>query len=106
MLATLLATMTTWTRTQALDTDRWVEVSGELLNEPQVQEALALYLTDELFSSIDIVLDFTSWFFEILVVALYAGAVFGLLIIGFSVLIGPSGVGGHRPLICRARFTT
>jgi len=57
VLATLLAivtTVTTWTRSQALDTDQWVEVSGELLNEPQVQQALSLYLTNELFTTVDI----------------------------------------------------
>ncbi len=57
VLATLLAvvtTVTTWTRSQALDTDQWVEVSSELLNEPQVQQALAIYLTDELYSAVDV----------------------------------------------------
>lgn len=57
VLATLLAvvtTLTTWTRTQALDTDQWVEVSGDLLNEPEVQEALAVFLADELYTAVDI----------------------------------------------------
>lgn len=57
VLATILAvvsTLTTWVRTQALDTDQWVEVSSELLNEPEVQEALALYISDELFTTIDV----------------------------------------------------
>ncbi len=57
VLATLLAvvtTLTTWTRSQALDTDQWVETSGELLNEPEVQEALAVFLADELYSEVDV----------------------------------------------------
>ena len=57
VVATLLAivtTLTTWTRSQALDTDQWVEVSGDLLNEPEVQQALSLYLTDELYSAVDV----------------------------------------------------
>ena len=57
VVATILAvvtTMTTWARTQALDTDQWVEVSGELINEPDVQQALSAYLADELFSSVDV----------------------------------------------------
>lgn len=57
VLATVLAvvtTMTTWARTQALDTDQWVEVSGDLLNEPEIQEALALFISDELFSTVDV----------------------------------------------------
>jgi hypothetical protein len=56
-LATVLAvvtTMTTWARTQALDTDQWVELSGDLLNEPEIQEALALYLSDQLFTTVDV----------------------------------------------------
>ena len=57
VLATILAifaTMTTWARTQALDTDQWVETSGELLNQPEIQEALALYIADELFTYADV----------------------------------------------------
>jgi hypothetical protein len=56
-LATVLAvvtTMTTWVRTQALDTDQWVELSSDLLNEPEVQAALASYLSDQLFTTVDI----------------------------------------------------
>ncbi|MAT05394.1 MAG: hypothetical protein CL424_10180 [Acidimicrobiaceae bacterium] len=63
VLATLLAvvtTMTTWARTQALDTDQWVEVSGELLNEPEVQEALAVYIADELFTNVDVAAELES----------------------------------------------
>lgn len=57
VLATLLAvmaTLTTWTRSQALETDRWVETSGALLNEPEIQEALAIFLTDELYDAVDV----------------------------------------------------
>ena len=57
VIATVLAvvsTLTTWTRSQALDTDQWVEVSGDLLAEPEVQQALAIYLTNELYSAVDI----------------------------------------------------
>jgi hypothetical protein len=50
----VVATMTTWARTQALDTDQWVELSGELLTEPEVQEALASYLADQLFTTVDV----------------------------------------------------
>ena len=57
VLATVLVvvtTLTTWTRSQALDTDQWVETSGDLLNEPEVQEALAIFLADELYSAVDV----------------------------------------------------
>ena len=57
VLATLLAvvtTLTTWTRSQALETDKWVETSGALLNEAEIQEALAIFLTDELYNAVDV----------------------------------------------------
>ncbi len=57
VLATILAvvsTMTTWVRSQALDTDQWVEVSSDLLSEPEVQQALALYISDQLFTTVDV----------------------------------------------------
>ncbi|MBY5161318.1 hypothetical protein [Salsipaludibacter albus] len=57
VVATILAivsVMTTWVRTQALDTDQWVSASSDLLAEPVVQQALATYLTDELFAQADV----------------------------------------------------
>lgn len=56
-LATVLAlvsTVTTWVKTQALDTDEWVKVSDELLANEDVQEALTVYLSDQLFASTDV----------------------------------------------------
>lgn len=55
--ATLLAVVsatTTWVRAQALDTDAWVDTSTELLAEPAVQEALATYLVDQLYTNADV----------------------------------------------------
>lgn len=57
VIATILAivgSLTTWVRTQALDTDEWVEVSSELLLDEDVQEALSAYLVAELFSQVDV----------------------------------------------------
>jgi hypothetical protein len=45
-ILTILALLTVWGRTQALDTDEWVELSTELLDEPEVQEALSVFLVD------------------------------------------------------------
>lgn len=45
----IVSAFTVWTRTQMLDTDEWVGLSTELLDEPEVQEALAVYLTDTLY---------------------------------------------------------
>ncbi|MDX2381018.1 MAG: hypothetical protein QNM02_14795 [Acidimicrobiia bacterium] len=56
-LATVLAivsTVTTWVRTQALDTDEWVKLSDQLLDDENVQEALTVYLSDQLFASTDV----------------------------------------------------
>jgi hypothetical protein len=50
----VLSTLTTWVRTQALDTDQWVSISNELLGEPEVTEALSLYITDQLFTQVDV----------------------------------------------------
>lgn len=50
----IIATLTTWVKTQALDTDAWVEVSDELIAEEQVQEALAVYLVDEVYALLDV----------------------------------------------------
>jgi hypothetical protein len=57
VVATVLAVvsaLTTWVRTQALDTDEWVGISQELLRQPEVQEALAVYLTDQLYAEVDV----------------------------------------------------
>ena len=56
-LATLLAVVSvfsTWVKVQALDTDAWVSLSGQLLDEPEVQSALATYLVDEAYRQLDV----------------------------------------------------
>ncbi|WP_040496616.1 hypothetical protein [Ilumatobacter nonamiensis] len=50
----IVATLTTWVKTQALDTDAWVEVSDELIAEQEVQEALAVYLVDQVYELLDV----------------------------------------------------
>jgi hypothetical protein len=55
-IATVLAVtsvFSTWVRVQALETDQWVSLSDELLDEPRVQEALSSYLVAELFTQLD-----------------------------------------------------
>lgn len=57
VVATVLAvvsTLTTWVHSQVLDTDEWVETSDALLEDPQVQTALTNYLTDQLFTAVDL----------------------------------------------------
>jgi hypothetical protein len=62
-IATLLmvfATFSVWVQVQALDTDSWVALSDELLDEPEVQAALADFLVDQLYESIDVTGEFES----------------------------------------------
>lgn len=57
VLATVIAVvsaLSTWVKTQALDTDAWVEASSELLEKPEVRDALSVYLVDELYASVDV----------------------------------------------------
>jgi hypothetical protein len=56
-LATLLAVVaasTTWVRAQALDTDEWVERSTQLLDDPAVTDALAVFVVDEIYTALDV----------------------------------------------------
>jgi hypothetical protein len=50
----VLSALTTWVRVQALDTDQWVSISNELLEEPDVTEALSIYITEQLFTQVDV----------------------------------------------------
>ena len=49
----VVASITTWVRTQGLDTDEWVETSTELLDEPELREALAEHIVDALYARVD-----------------------------------------------------
>ncbi|MCH7788982.1 MAG: hypothetical protein IH940_06020 [Acidobacteria bacterium] len=49
-----LGAVTTWVRVQALDTDSWVSVSSELLEEQEVREAVSTFVVDELYASVDV----------------------------------------------------
>jgi hypothetical protein len=40
-----------WAQRQALDTDNWVETSGELLENEQIRSTLAFFLVDQLYDS-------------------------------------------------------
>lgn len=55
-VATVLAVtsvFSTWVKVQALETDQWVSLSDELLDEPRIQEAVASFLVAELFTQVD-----------------------------------------------------
>lgn len=50
----IVAVFTVGARTQMLDTDEWVNLSSELLDEPSVQESLAVYLVDTVYTEIEV----------------------------------------------------
>lgn len=43
-----------WVKRQVLSTPKWVEASDKILAEPRVQEALATYIVDEIYSNVDV----------------------------------------------------
>ena len=45
----LAASLTFWVQKQVLDTDRWVDTSSELLEQPEVRDALAVRLVEGLY---------------------------------------------------------
>ena len=50
----IVAALTTWVKVQALETDAWVDLSDELIQEELIQEALAVYIVDELYVLLDL----------------------------------------------------
>jgi len=43
-----------WVKRQVLSTPRWVAASDKILAEPKVQEALATYIVDQIYSNVDV----------------------------------------------------
>ena len=57
VLATIVgigATLNSWIDRQALDTDQWVSATDEMLADEDIRGALSIYLTAELFSTVDV----------------------------------------------------
>lgn len=53
-MAVVAATVGVWTRATAFETERYVDLVSPLAREPEVQEALAGYLTDQAVEALDI----------------------------------------------------
>lgn len=53
-LLTVLAIFAVWAERQALDTDEWVDTSGELLEDEEIRSELTSFLVDELFTNVDV----------------------------------------------------
>jgi hypothetical protein len=57
VLATLIGLVSVhavWAKRQLLETDTWVETSSQLLEDSDVQDALSTYISDTLFTSVDV----------------------------------------------------
>jgi hypothetical protein len=55
--ASLLAfgsVLTTWVDRQMLDTQSWEEASAELIQDPEVRDAISVFLVDELYENVDV----------------------------------------------------
>src|SRR5256885_14865577 len=50
----VLAALSVWVHRQALNTDAWVQTSGKLLANEQIQQALGAYLVDQPFDNVDV----------------------------------------------------
>ena len=53
-LIALASVLTTWVDRQMLDTQSWADASAELIQDPQVREAVSVYLVDELYANVDV----------------------------------------------------
>src|SRR5829696_7687678 len=57
VVASLIAfasVLTTWVDRQMLDTQSWEDASAELIEDPEVREAVSVYLVDELYANVDV----------------------------------------------------
>ena len=50
----ILGALALWINRVALDTDNYTATSAEILENPDVQEALSLYLVDQLYANVDV----------------------------------------------------
>ncbi len=53
-LLAFLSVFAIWANRQALENDTWTETSTELLEDPDIREAVADFMVDELFANVDV----------------------------------------------------
>ncbi len=53
-LIAIASALNVWVQRQLLDTDEWVAVSDELLEDDEIRAALSAFLVDELYDSVDV----------------------------------------------------
>jgi hypothetical protein len=56
-LIALASVLTTWVDRQMLDTQSWADASAELIEDPQVRDAVSVYLVDQLYGNVDVAAD-------------------------------------------------
>ena len=57
LLAALIgfvSALTVWVKRQALETDKWVATSSRLLEDPEIRQALSVYMVDQLYANVDV----------------------------------------------------
>ena len=57
VLASLIAigsVLTTWVDRQMLDTESWSKASADLIEDPQVRDAVSVYIVDQLYTNVDV----------------------------------------------------
>src|SRR5262249_53304880 len=50
----VLSVLALWIQRTALDTDTYTKTSSEVLQQPEVQQALSTYMVDQLYASVDV----------------------------------------------------
>ena len=53
-LIALASVLTTWVDRQMLDTQSWADASAELIEDPEVRDAVSVYLVDQLYANVDV----------------------------------------------------
>lgn len=51
---TLLSSLTIYVKRQALNSDAWANASGRLLQDKEIRDALAIYMVNQLYDSVDV----------------------------------------------------
>ena len=53
----VVSILTTWVDRQMLDQDSWSEASAELIQDPEIRQAVSVYLVDQLYDNVDVASD-------------------------------------------------
>ena len=53
-LVAIIAVFSIWANRQALNTDNWVDTSDRILQNPEVQDQLSIYIADQITANVDI----------------------------------------------------